>query len=70
MSIPRYCGVPGAGLDYTYTFKVEDLSKKEQVFSMVIERNEEKEIIEYLRKKNINLILDYFDNVPREGYGD
>lgn len=70
MSIPRYCGVPGSGLDYTYTFKVEDLSKKEQVFSMVIERNEEKEIIEFLRKKNINLVLDYFDNVPREGYGD
>ena len=68
--IPRYIGIPGSGLSYDYSFKIIDKSKCKHCFSIVLEREEEKEIIEILKKEEINLVLKYYDNVPRDGYGD
>ena len=60
--IPQYTGIPGSGYSYNYTFKVLDNNSKWILLNIVLERNEEKEIIEFLKNKNILLGIKYNDN--------
>ena len=62
LEIPQYTGIPGSGHSYNYTFKVLDNNSKLMVLNIVLERNEEKEIIEFLKNKNILLEIKYYDN--------
>ena len=62
LEIPQYTGIPGSGHSYNYTFKVLDNNSNSMVIDIVLERNEEKEIIEFLRNKNILLEIKYYDN--------
>lgn len=62
LEIPQYKGIPGSGHSYNYTFKVLDNNSKLMVLNIVLERNEEKEIIAFLKNKNISLEIKYYDN--------
>ena len=62
LEIPKYTGIPGSGHSYNYTFKVLDNNSKWILLNIVLERNEEKEIIEFLKNKNILLEIKYYDN--------
>lgn len=62
LEIPQYTGIPGSGHSYNYTFKVLDNNSKLMVLNIVLERNEEKEIIGFLKNKNILLEIKYYDN--------
>jgi hypothetical protein len=62
LEIPQYTGIPGSGYSYNYTFKVLDNNSKLILLNIVLERNEEKEIIEFLKNKNILLEIKYYDN--------
>ena len=62
LEIPQYSGIPGSGYSYNYTFKVLDNNSKLILLNIVLERNEEKEIIEFLKNKNILLEIKYYDN--------
>ena len=62
LEIPQYTGIPGSGHSYNYTFKVLDNNSKLMVLNIVLERNEEKEIIDFLKNKNILLEIKYYDN--------
>ena len=62
LEIPQYTGIPGSGHSYNYTFKVLDNNSKLILLNIVLERNEEKEIIEFLKSKNILLEIKYYDN--------
>ena len=62
LEIPQYSGIPGSGHSYNYTFKVLDNNSKLILLNIVLERNEEKEIIEFLKNKNILLEIKYYDN--------
>ncbi len=62
LEIPQYTGIPGSGHSYNYTFKVLDNNSKLMVLNIVLERNEEKEIIEFLKSNNILLEIKYYDN--------
>lgn len=62
LEIPQYTGIPGSGHSYNYTFKVLDNNSKLILLNIVLERNEEKEIIEFLKNKNILLEIKYYDN--------
>ena len=62
LEIPQYTGIPGSGHSYNYTFKVLDNNSKLMVLNIVLERNEEKEIIAFLKNKNILLEIKYYDN--------
>ena len=62
LEIPQYTGIPGSGHSYNYTFKVLDNNSKLIVLNIVLERNEEKEIIGFLKNKNILLEIKYYDN--------
>ena len=62
LEIPQYTGIPGSGHSYNYTFKVIDNNSKLILLNIVLERNEEKEIIEFLKNKNILLEIKYYDN--------
>ena len=64
ITIPKYNGIPGSGYDYTYMFKVFSSQSKTIIFNIVLEREEEREIVELLNKKSINLTIKYFDNRP------
>lgn len=62
LEIPQYTGIPGSGHSYNYKFKVLDNNSKLILLNIVLERNEEKEIIEFLKNKNILLEIKYYDN--------
>ena len=62
LEIPQYTGIPGSGHSYNYTFKVLDNNSKLILLNIVLERNEEKEIIEFLKNKNILLEIKYYNN--------
>ena len=62
LEIPQYTGIPGSGHSYNYTFKVLDNNSKLILLNIVLERNEEKEIIEFLKSNNILLEIKYYDN--------
>jgi hypothetical protein len=62
LEIPQYTGIPGSGHSYNYTIKVLDNTSKLILLNIVLERNEEKEIIEFLKNKNILLEIKYYDN--------
>ena len=62
LEIPQYTGIPGSGHSYNYTFKLLDNNSKLILLNIVLERNEEKEIIEFLKNKNILLEIKYYDN--------
>lgn len=62
LSIPKYTAIPGSGYDYTYTFNVFCKNSKITTFTIVLDREEEKEIIEYFKNKNIIIDIIYFDN--------
>ena len=59
--IPKYDGLIGSGYDYTYNMCIATINKMSKLF-IVLERSEEKEIIEFLKRKNVNLKLNYIDN--------
>ena len=46
--------------DYTINILGKDLNR--YGLSIVLERNEEKELIKFLKDKNIEVILKYYDN--------
>lgn len=62
MTIPMYSSIPGAGCSYDYTIDI--LGKDLNIYrlNIVLERNEEKELIKFLKDKNIEVILKYYDN--------
>lgn len=62
LEIPQYTGIPGSGHSYNYIFKVLDNNSKLIVLNIVLERNEEKEIIDFLKNNNILLEIKYYDN--------
>ena len=62
LEIPQYTGIPGSGHSYNYTFKVLDNNSNSMVIDIVLERDEEKEIIDFLKNKNILLEIKYYDN--------
>ena len=62
LEIPQYTGILGSRHSYNYKFKVLDNNSKLILLNIVFERNEEKEIIEFLKNKNILLEIKYYDN--------
>ena len=62
LEIPQYTGIPGSGHSYNYTFRILDNNSKLMVLNIVLERNEEKEIIDFLKSNNILLEIKYYDN--------
>ena len=62
LEIPQYTGIPGSGHSYNYTFKVLDNNSRLILLNIVLERNEEKEIIDFLKNNNILLEIEYYDN--------
>ena len=62
LEIPQYTGIPGSGHSYNYTFRILDNNSNSMVIDIVLERDEEKEIIEFLKNKNILLEIKYYDN--------
>lgn len=62
LEIPQYTGIPGSGHSYNYTFKVLDNNSNSMVIDIVLERDEEKEIIDFLKNNNILLEIEYYDN--------
>lgn len=62
LSVPKYSGVPGSGYGYAYTFKIVELNSNKYVFTIVLEKAEEKEIIQSLEDNKVNLVIQYYDN--------
>ena len=62
LEIPQYTGIPGSGHSYNYTFRILDNNSKLMVLNIVLERNEEKEIIEFFKNNNILFEIKYYDN--------
>lgn len=62
LEIPQYTGIPGSGHSYNYTFKVLDNNSKLILLNIVLERDEEKEIIDFFKNNNILLEIKYYDN--------
>ena len=62
MTIPMYSSIPGAGCNYDYTIDILGKDLNRYGLSIVLERNEEKELIKFLKDKNIEVILKYYDN--------
>lgn len=62
MTIPMYSSIPGAGCNYDYTIDILGKDLNRYRLSIVLERNEEKELIKFLKDKNIEVILKYYDN--------
>ena len=62
LEIPQYTGIPGSGHSYNYTFRILDNNSNSMVIDIVLERDEEKEIIDFLKNNNILLEIKYYDN--------
>lgn len=62
MTIPMYSSIPGSGSNYDYTIDILGKDFNRYRLSIVLERNEEKELIKFLKDKNIEVILKYYDN--------
>ena len=62
MTIPMYSSTAGAGCNYDYSINILGKDLNRYRLSIVLERNEEKELIKFLKDKNIELILKYYDN--------
>ena len=62
MTIPMYSSIPGAGCSYDYTIDILGKDLNRYRLNIVLERNEEKELIKFLKDKNIEVILKYYDN--------
>ena len=62
LEIPQYTGIPGSGHSYNYTFRILDNNSKLILLNIVLERYEEKEIIDFLKNNNILLEIEYYDN--------
>lgn len=62
LEIPQYTGIPGSGHSYNYTFKILDNNSNSIVIDIILERDEEKEIIDFLKNNNILLKIEYYDN--------
>lgn len=62
MTIPMYSSIPGAGCSYDYTINILGKDLNRYKLNIVLERNEEKELIKFLKDKNIEVILKYYDN--------
>ena len=62
LEIPQYTGIPGSGHSYNYTFRILDNNSNLMVIDIVLERDEEKEIIDCLKNNNILLEIEYYDN--------
>lgn len=62
LEIPQYTGIPGSGHSYNYTFRILDNNSNSMVIDIVLERDEEKEIIDFLKNNNILLEIEYYDN--------
>jgi hypothetical protein len=64
---PKYHGIPGSGFSYYYHFniKTNNISRNKR-FSLVFNYNENEysDLIEYLSKKNIDIIEKEYDNSP------
>ena len=63
LEIPQYTGIPGSGHSYNYTFRILDNNSNSMVIDIVLERDEEKEIIDFLKNNNILLEIKYYDNI-------
>ncbi len=61
-AIPKYTSIPGSGYDYAYTFAIFEVNSKNYRFNIVLEKNEEKEIIDFLQDKKVNVVIKYYDN--------
>ena len=62
MTIPMYSSIPGTGCSYDYTIDILGKDLNRYRLNIVLERNEEKELIKFLKDKNIEVILKYYDN--------
>lgn len=62
LEIPQYTGILGSGHSYNYAFRILDNNSNSMVIDIVLERDEEKEIIDFLKNKNILLEIKYYDN--------
>lgn len=62
LEIPQYTGIPGSGHSYNYTFRILDNNSNLMIIDIVLERDEEKEIIDFLKNNNILLEIEYYDN--------
>ena len=62
LEIPQYTDIPGSGHSYNYTFRILDNNSNLMVIDIVLERDEEKEIIDFLKNNNILLEIEYYDN--------
>lgn len=62
LKVPKYTGIPGSGYSYSYSFIIIDNNKKVISLDIVLEREEEKEIIDLLKLYNINFEVEYYDN--------
>ena len=62
MTIPMYSSIAGSGCSYYYTIGILGKDLNRYRLSIVLERNEEKELIKFLKDKNIEVVLKYYDN--------
>ena len=62
VKISQYTGIPGSGHSYNYTFRILDNNSNSMVIDIVLERGEEKEIIDFLKNNNILFEIKYYDN--------
>ena len=62
LEVPQYTGIPGSGHSYNYTFRILDNNSNSMVIDIVLERDEEKEIIDFLKNNNILFEIKYYDN--------
>ncbi|MBQ8293299.1 MAG: hypothetical protein IJX78_05820 [Bacilli bacterium] len=62
LKIPQYTGIPGSGYSYFYTIKIFENCKNTIVLDIVLERNEEKELINFFNLNNIKFEVEYYDN--------
>lgn len=62
ISIPEFNSIPGSSLTYNYTFLIFTKISKPIRFSIVLDRNEEKEFIKLLKDYNLPHNISYYDN--------
>jgi len=62
ISIPKFDTLPGSGYSYSYLFIILTKNSKPKKFSIVLDRNEEKELLKLLKDHNIQYNIKYYDN--------